>query len=515
MSREDFTYDLDEEAAPFAAPPRRPDSRVRMSKLGPAAVLVALLPTILYLFAGQDLSGGWVALALTLGLPSVVAMVWFYLSLRGTEPGIKHDDTWFASGQNRGWSAWLWALGFTGFYVVLYFYGELQGVGMPPVLERPIRLLDPLAELTQGQPSSHWFLYGVLYTLAILVFGVRMLMRYRHSRYQQVRTVSVMFFQFGFAWFLPNLLVYFKQPYMEFNGVWPLKYDYLWPTHKIHEVLERAQRTMGMLPAVLVARRRPGRHDADADLLLRQALVLLLGLRLRRPRRDPRRPVASALRQVDPRLEDRALARSTSCSSVVVRRDGLALGQRATRRRRVVSGSWAYKDQAVPTVSTSASLFSGRRRASASTRCSEARVWCRFGCPQAAILGILWQRLWSRFRITANGDQCMSCGNCSTYCEMGIDVRAYAQRGENIVRASCVGCGVCSAVCPRGVLNLENGMTAKDRFDGADLPVLAQLRDSAREPDIYGYAAWQGPNAASAESGGEPPKDSAQRTTNA
>ena len=40
---------------------------------------------------------------------------------------------------------------------------------------------------------------------------------------------------------------------------------------------------------------------------------------------------------------------------------------------------------------------------------------------------------------------------------MGIDVRWYAQRGQDIVRASCVGCGMCSAVCPRGVLNLENG----------------------------------------------------------
>ena len=40
---------------------------------------------------------------------------------------------------------------------------------------------------------------------------------------------------------------------------------------------------------------------------------------------------------------------------------------------------------------------------------------------------------------------------------MGIDVRHYAQRGQDIVRASCVGCGICAAVCPRGVLKLENG----------------------------------------------------------
>lgn len=83
------------------------------------------------------------------------------------------------------------------------------------------------------------------------------------------------------------------------------------------------------------------------------------------------------------------------------------------------------------------------------------RVWCRFGCPMAAILGV-WQRKASRFRITSNGGQCISCGNCSTYCEMGIDVKSYAQKGQDIVRASCVGCGICSAVCPRGVLRLEN-----------------------------------------------------------
>jgi ferredoxin len=74
---------------------------------------------------------------------------------------------------------------------------------------------------------------------------------------------------------------------------------------------------------------------------------------------------------------------------------------------------------------------------------------------------------------------------------MGIDVRAYAQRGANIVRASCVGCGVCAAVCPRGVLKLENGPLG-ERFAGAERPVQA-LVDSFREPEIYGYEAWRGP----------------------
>jgi ferredoxin len=49
---------------------------------------------------------------------------------------------------------------------------------------------------------------------------------------------------------------------------------------------------------------------------------------------------------------------------------------------------------------------------------------------------------------------------------MGIDVRAYAQKGQDIVRASCVGCGICAAVCPRGVLRLENSASdIKTRMD--------------------------------------------------
>ena len=81
----------------------------------------------------------------------------------------------------------------------------------------------------------------------------------------------------------------------------------------------------------------------------------------------------------------------------------------------------------------------------------------------------------------------MSCGNCSTYCEMGIDVRAYAQEGKNIVRSSCVGCGICSAVCPRGVLKLENGATWTDRYPDSDKPLTA-LVEAMGSAQVYGTA---------------------------
>ncbi len=53
------------------------------------------------------------------------------------------------------------------------------------------------------------------------------------------------------------------------------------------------------------------------------------------------------------------------------------------------------------------------------------RVWCRFFCPMAALLGLI-QKL-GRFRIRVKKRMCISCGLCTKYCEMGIDVRAYAQ----------------------------------------------------------------------------------------
>jgi ferredoxin len=51
--------------------------------------------------------------------------------------------------------------------------------------------------------------------------------------------------------------------------------------------------------------------------------------------------------------------------------------------------------------------------------------------------------------------RCVQCGICSYNCPIGIDVRAYAWRGEAVKNSQCLTCGECVARCPRGVLRFE------------------------------------------------------------
>ncbi|HHL53208.1 MAG TPA: 4Fe-4S ferredoxin, partial [Flammeovirgaceae bacterium] len=129
-------------------------------------------------------------------------------------PGIKNNDIFRHPATSRKWLGIVIGTFLIVFYIVLYFYPELMTAW--------IRLADPLSMALSGNPAGPFFLYGFMYTLSVLVMGVRMLIKYRFNRYQVVRTLSVMFFQTAFAFIIPEILVRLNQPYFDFKNIWPL-----------------------------------------------------------------------------------------------------------------------------------------------------------------------------------------------------------------------------------------------------------------------------------------------------
>ena len=418
-------------------------------RLGLGLLLLGL-GTFSAAFLQHPVATGWAGFALTYGPFTVGALLMAVSPYLGTSAGIKNDGIWSGALSSRKVAAWVLGALLTGFYCLVYWWPEhLEGV---------VRQTDPLAFALTGSGASQWFLYGYLYTLAVTVMGARMAMRYRHNRYQLIRTASVVFFQLAFGFLVPQVLKAFQQPEFYFTYFWPLKKEYLFPSD-----LKWLASSGGF--GVFMAF-----WGVAAALVITPALTWYFGKRwycswvcgcggLAETAGDPFRHLSDKSRaawKFERWSIHLTLVVVTLVTALVVA-TWVAGGETAGRE---ASGAVAWLGAA----SGKATQWYGFLVGSVLSGVVGVgfypllgtRVWCRNFCPQAAILGLI-QKFFSRFRITTNGGQCISCGNCSTYCEMGIDVRAYAQRGENIVRASCVGCGVCAAVCPRGVLKLENG----------------------------------------------------------
>jgi polyferredoxin len=88
------------------------------------------------------------------------------------------------------------------------------------------------------------------------------------------------------------------------------------------------------------------------------------------------------------------------------------------------------------------------------------KIWCRYWCPLAKLIELFSaafsRKGVSRFAIHAN-EKCIACGDCTRYCQVGIDVMRYALKQETLTNAnsSCIGCGICVTVCPMDVLSFK------------------------------------------------------------
>ena len=479
-------------------------------KMALATGVIGLFILVLALF-NTNFPNKAIFLTLALSLIVIGIIVYSRDAYLTTLEGIKNNGVWFKSISSRG--VWGWTIGviLTSFYIILYFFPKYLGLGTDGAENTGlIHLFDPLSKLLSGRPASQWFVYGTLYTVAILAFGYKFILKYRHNRYQQVRTLSVMFFQLGFAFLIPEFMYVMNNdlPYYDLKSVWPLNY-YIFDEWSVKGFLSTGNIGLALILFGLIS-----------IFIISPILTYKYGKRwycswvcgcggLAETAGDPFRQLSS--KKMSAWKLERWLIHLVLVFSIVMttamvytylgydsndfwltkgifltlvigflilvytvvmifRRQELgkdakygALGLLAIIITLVFMHLTGTTDHVFYVKSGSlrsvygiyiGSIFSGVI-GTGFYPILGSRSWCRFGCPMAAILGFQ-QRLFSKFRITTNGGQCISCGNCSNSCEMGIDVRAYAQKGENIVRSSCVGCGICSAVCPRGVLKLEN-----------------------------------------------------------
>jgi polyferredoxin len=318
------------------------------------------------------------------------------------------------------------------FYILIYFTS----------------VFDPVARsLGLG---GKWNLYGLLYTLAIIIGGIYFLKVHGNSRYHRVRTISLMVVQIAFAFSIPMIMESFESKGYIFSLFWPLKLEYLSPTY----ILE--------FPLLIIV------YAFLGSLVLVPIMTFFFGKRwycswvcgcggLAETAGEPFRHLSSKRSSVW-RFEQ------FSIHTVLL----LALITTAlitinwSLHYENPAGNWvtdqATFDLVVSKIQGSyqfvvVALLSGVLGVGLYPLMGS-RVWCRFFCPLAALMGLVQK--FGRFRITVKDDMCISCGNCGAYCEMGIDVRMYAQNNTSFKRAACVGCGMCAHVCPRGVLRLEN-----------------------------------------------------------
>tara|TARA_R100000479_G_scaffold28896_1_gene11432 strand:+ start:252582 stop:254483 length:1902 start_codon:yes stop_codon:yes gene_type:complete len=605
-------------------PPKTINTQQKIASfIGLAGLLVLFIALFNVNFPNKTL---WLSVSL---LAIAAGTIWFARAEYLTKlAGIKNNGVYFKSLSSRGFWGWILGITLTLFYVALYWFPQYLGLVKDGDNTGVISLFDPLSKFLSGNPASQWFLYGTLYTLAILAFGIKFIWKYRHNRYEVIRTFSVMFFQLSFAFVIPEILVRLNQPYYDFKNIWPLNYE-LFAGYKIDEFLSAGDVGLIMLifgilsifvitPILTYKYGKrwycswvcgcgglaetagdPFRHLSDKRMVawkverwvvhsvvvfvtvmttavvfsylqgnesqsisewsgLENKTVLMsdpdgkpINERILAAQKakasqvifinkaeSKKAPVLEtteginipfhviseteneiALTRLKSGLSASLLVDSASKEYITIN-DGvetsffdnlwiskeffiwfviglltLVFGGVMLFRREQLAKDAKYGAIGYFVVVTSILLFTyfstpGKLFFFNAYELRQTygfligamfsgvigvgfypifgnRVWCRFGCPMAAILGFQ-QRLFSRFRITTNGGQCISCGNCSTYCEMGIDVKAYAQKGENIVRSSCVGCGICSAVCPRGVLKLEDG-PRKGRIEGNEV----------------------------------------------
>ncbi|MDZ7639797.1 MAG: NAD(P)-binding domain-containing protein [Bryobacterales bacterium] len=361
----------------------------------------------------------------------------------------------------QGWRGSRFAWLGVAFLVAYTIYGAKMGTGHE---FWPYRGWGYRALSLFERPWAFW--YTVLYTAVMTVFGIQAIKRWgfdRKDRFQIWRYVSLLSFQWLFFFLVPEFLfqmavkyqwvgeaiandpTFADQAWRSYGIVyaWPLFfYTFFGSPHQIWMVWG-AVLSFGIIPLlVLFHGKRYCSWICGCG-----GLAETLGDRWRHlaPKGKP------ALRWE--RMNLVVLVVAAALTLLMVGRDAVyffrqpaALG---VEWYRLIADVWLVG--IVPV--TLYPFFGGK-------------IWCRYWCPLASMMQVFsgWftRTKWSRFAIRAN-DKCISCGECTRYCQVGIDVMRFAQLQNelNNANSSCIGCGICVTVCPMDVLSFGGEATVK------------------------------------------------------
>ncbi len=310
-------------------------------------------------------------------------------------------------------------------------------VGLWGVQEHPLDIW--------GRSLGAW--YPVIYSLLVVIFGVRAILRWRDS-IQTKKLLSLMFFQVFFFWILPELII---KNWMSYTIVyaWPL----VWSPATMRYYLD-AQLDPGLfyfwwavvLSVVVV--------PVFAALTGKKYCAWVCGCG------GLAETVGDQFRHYAPKGEknvkrERQLFYTTAYALVltlvvgvmVVAKIDFTVGGTSFLALCEKAYAWGMEWTLVSFIPIAMYPFFG------------GKIWCRYWCPTAFYMHVVSKWMTKRrlgfFRIDTVRERCIACNMCSRYCEVGIDVMKFALKGGTVdnVTSSCIGCGICVSVCPTDALH--------------------------------------------------------------
>ncbi|MEE8401587.1 MAG: 4Fe-4S binding protein [Candidatus Hydrothermarchaeaceae archaeon] len=272
-----------------------------------------------------------------------------------------------------------------------------------------------------------WLWYAVVYTAAVLVMGTYVIFK-RKDRSIRLRTASLMFFQL-FLYFLFHRFYVSKELGKAAGYPWPLNITSLYP-HRPDWVLAYVViLTFIILPILTYFY---GRRAYCGWICSCGAIAETLGDPFRK--RAPKGKMANKLE----------IGMYTVLLIATITTVYVWLGGRALH--------FLY--------ASIVSFYIAGILAMGIYPFMGGRIWCRYFCPTAAILGAISKR--GKFAVTGDFDKCIKCGICTQNCQMGIDIRSLISSGKKVKNDQCVGCGICVSLCPVKILWFEGGLTRRN-----------------------------------------------------